>query len=105
MFSGRLSYGNRSAPSTRLSRARRRQAYLLVAEASAREAAELARSRYRAGLESFLVVLDAESRLLAAQDALAESASATASAYVALYSALGGGWEGEEIGVPATDAR
>lgn len=90
----------------RLDRARRRQAHLLAAEAAAREAAELARARYRAGLESFLAVLDSEARLLAAQDALAESATATATAFVVLYEALGGGWEGgeEEIGVPVEPA-
>lgn len=77
----------------RLDRARVRQAHLLLAEQAAADAAELARIRYRSGLDSFLAVLDAEARLLDAQDALAQSATETGAAFVALYEALGGGWE------------
>lgn len=77
----------------RLDRAREAQARLQVAEAAAAEAADLAELRYRRGLDSFLVVLDAEARRLAAQDALAQSAVETGAAFVALYEALGGGWE------------
>lgn len=76
----------------RLDRARVRQAHLLRAEDAAAQAAELARVRYRTGLDSFLAVLDAEARLLETQDALAESATNTGTAFVALYEALGGGW-------------
>jgi multidrug efflux system outer membrane protein len=41
----------------------------------------------------FLTVLDAERTLLAAQDLLADSETLTATALVAVYKALGGGWE------------
>jgi multidrug efflux system outer membrane protein len=41
----------------------------------------------------FLTVLDAERTLLAAQDQLADSTTRTATALVAVYKALGGGWE------------
>jgi NodT family efflux transporter outer membrane factor (OMF) lipoprotein len=75
-----------------LDRARRRQVHLVLAEQAAARAAELARRRYRAGLDSFLAVLDAEARLLAAQDARAVGAIETSDAYVGLYVALGGGW-------------
>ena len=77
----------------RLQRGRQTQAHLERAEASASEAAELARVRYEHGLDSFLTVLDAEARRLSSQDALAISVTETASAFVALYEALGGGWQ------------
>jgi multidrug efflux system outer membrane protein len=41
----------------------------------------------------FLTVLDAERTLLEAQDRLAESETRTATALIAVYKALGGGWE------------
>jgi outer membrane protein, multidrug efflux system len=53
----------------------------------------LARQRYQAGVKDFLTVLDAERTLLAAQDQLADSETRTPTALVAVYKALGGGWE------------
>jgi multidrug efflux system outer membrane protein len=53
----------------------------------------LARQRYRFGVADFLTVLVAERTLLEAQDQLAESETLTATALVAVYKALGGGWE------------
>jgi multidrug efflux system outer membrane protein len=47
----------------------------------------------------FLTVLDAERTLLDAQDRLADSETLTATALVAVYKALGGGW------APAGEAR
>ena len=41
----------------------------------------------------FLTVLDAEGTLLSAQDQLTDSDTRTATALVAVYKALGGGWE------------
>ena len=73
--------------------ARMRQARLEVAAQASREAADLAHLRYRDGADSFLTVLDAERRLLEAQDQLAQSATDTALAFVLLYKALGGGWQ------------
>jgi multidrug efflux system outer membrane protein len=67
---------------------------LLSASARASEKAMgLARQRYQAGVTDFLTVLDAERTLLAAQDQLANSETRTATALVAVYKALGGGWE------------
>jgi multidrug efflux system outer membrane protein len=67
---------------------------LLRAAAQASEkAAALARLRYQAGVADFLTVLDAERTLLEAQDRLAESETRTATALIAVYKALGGGWE------------
>jgi NodT family efflux transporter outer membrane factor (OMF) lipoprotein len=53
----------------------------------------LAQSRYQQGVSDFLSVLDAERSLLAAQLQLAESTTTVSSNLVALYKALGGGWE------------
>ncbi|MEM8934414.1 MAG: TolC family protein, partial [Acidobacteriota bacterium] len=80
---------------------RERQARLgIAADASAR-AAELARVRYRYGADSFLTVLDAERRLLEAQDLQAVAATETAVAFTRLYKALGGGWQVAEDPRPA----
>jgi multidrug efflux pump len=67
---------------------------LLRASARASEkAAALARLRYQSGVSDFLTVLDAERVLLDAQDRLADSETRTATALIAVYKALGGGWE------------
>jgi NodT family efflux transporter outer membrane factor (OMF) lipoprotein len=67
---------------------------LLYASAQASEKAQnLARQRYQFGVADFLTVLDAERTLLEAQDRLADSETLTATALVAVYKALGGGWE------------
>jgi outer membrane protein, multidrug efflux system len=74
---------------------------LLWASAQASEKAQsLARARYQFGVADFLTVLDAERTLLDAQDRLADSETLTATALVAVYKALGGGWApaGEERG-------
>ncbi|MEO8090887.1 MAG: TolC family protein [Gemmatimonadales bacterium] len=62
-----------------------------AASASAR-AAELARLRFSGGVADFLQVLDAERTQLEAQDQLAQSRTDAATAYAALYKALGGSW-------------
>ncbi|MFK7958345.1 MAG: efflux transporter outer membrane subunit [Lysobacterales bacterium] len=56
-------------------------------------AADLARKRYRAGVDNFLQVLDAERRVLESEDQLAGSETAAVVALIALYKSLGGGWE------------
>lgn len=63
--------------------------------------AELARRLYGQGLTDFLTVLDAERSLFASQDALAESQRDLALDLVALYKAVGGGWQ---VGAPAAAA-
>jgi outer membrane protein TolC len=50
---------------------------------------------YKQGLNDFLSVLDAERSLYAADDKLAQSERDTALDLVALYKALGGGWQTE----------
>ncbi len=60
-----------------------------AARASER-AAELARLRFTSGVADFLQVLDAERTMLEAEDQLAQARTEAATAYAALYKALGG---------------
>jgi outer membrane protein, multidrug efflux system len=67
---------------------------LLRASAQASEKAfGLAKLRYQFGVSDFLTVLDAERTRLLAQDLLADSETRTALTLIAVYKALGGGWE------------
>lgn len=58
-----------------------------------KRAADLARVRYQEGATSFLELLDAERTQLAAEDDLAQAEAAINTRAVALYKALGGGWQ------------
>ena len=58
-----------------------------------RRAAELARNLYAQGLTDFLTVLVAEESLFTSQDTLAQTQRDIALELVALYKAVGGGWE------------
>ncbi len=71
----------------------RRHARLVAATTASRRALDLARVQYAAGTIDFLHVLDAERSQLAAEQSLAASTAAVSTDYVALYKALGGGWE------------
>jgi NodT family efflux transporter outer membrane factor (OMF) lipoprotein len=70
-----------------------RRDQLIQAVAENRRALALAQSRYAQGVADFLTVLDAERSLLATQQQLAQSTTNVSSNLVALYKALGGGWE------------
>jgi multidrug efflux system outer membrane protein len=59
---------------------------------ASRGAADLARIRYKEGSIDFLVLLDAERTLLAAEDALTAAQTDANTDIVAIYKALGGGW-------------
>jgi multidrug efflux system outer membrane protein len=85
-------------------RAAERRAELELALAASARAEELARERYTSGLESFLSVLDAQRERLATQSQLAAAVSERNAAAVAVYRALGGGWE-VEGDAPALAAR
>lgn len=74
-------------------RIRAKQDLLASAVKSGLKAHDLAKLRFNAGVTDFLTVLDSESRLLQQQNQLAETQTATATALVAVYKALGGGWE------------
>ena len=58
-----------------------------------RHALDLARQQYTQGLTNFLDVLTAQQRLLTAQQQQADSTTTVSTNLVALYKALGGGWE------------
>ena len=73
--------------------ARDRLTQVLDAAQSSRTAAGLARTRYEHGISDFLQVLDAERTLLEAEDRYAVSRTEAATSMVAVYKALGGGWE------------
>ena len=69
-----------------------RRTTLNEAALASSRAADLARQRFEGGLADFLVVLDAERDALTLQDSLAQSRTQTATALIAIYKALGGGW-------------
>ncbi len=77
---------------TALARERERNQRLARAVAESADAAALAASRYRAGIDGFLNVLDAERRLLDAESAAAASDTRTLQLLIAAYRAMGGGW-------------
>ena len=66
---------------------------LTAAVAANRRALAMANELYIRGLNDFLNVLDAQRALYAAESDLAQSEATMASNLVALYKALGGGWE------------
>lgn len=70
----------------------RRESLLSSVEAS-RQATTLANELYTRGLSDFLSVLDAQRQQLAAEDDLAQSDTTVVTNLIALYKALGGGWE------------
>jgi NodT family efflux transporter outer membrane factor (OMF) lipoprotein len=75
---------------------------LADAVAANQRAADISTRLYSDGLTDFLNVLNAERSLFASQDALVQSDRAVSTDLVALYKALGGGWE---IGEPVPPTR
>ncbi len=66
---------------------------LVQAVAQNQRALALATDRYQQGVSDFLEVLDAQTRLLSNQQQLAIATTNVSDNLVALYKALGGGWE------------
>lgn len=91
---------------TEFGQTQQRLGNLLEAAAQSRRAADLAQLRYRAGSAPYLTVLDAQRTLLRAQDAVAVAETDSYTRLVALYKALGGGWEapGDADAPPASVA-
>jgi NodT family efflux transporter outer membrane factor (OMF) lipoprotein len=75
----------------------RRRAQLEVAVRSGRAATELAQQRYTQGIADFLNVLDAQTRQLSAERQLSDSTATLSSDLVAIYKALGGGWDATDL--------
>jgi len=71
---------------------------LATAVANNRQAVELAMKLYLAGKTDFLNVLNAQRSLYLTEDALTQSTRNLATNLIALYKALGGGWEQGEGG-------
>jgi len=70
-----------------------RRDHLEASVRSSQDAMNLADAQYRAGLADFLTVLDAERTLFTNEDLLAQSQTEIVVDLVALYKALGGGWQ------------
>jgi len=73
----------------------RRRNRLAEQVVQSRRAFNLAESRFRQGVSDFLEVLTAQRTLLAAEQQLADSTATVSANLVALYKALGGGWEAD----------
>jgi outer membrane protein, multidrug efflux system len=67
--------------------------HLIDQSTQSKRAADLARVRYEEGATSFLELLDAERTQLSAEDDLAQAEASINTRAVALYKALGGGWQ------------
>lgn len=66
---------------------------LLGSMEHARQAARLAEARYREGAAPYQEVLEAQRTVIATQDSVAQAETASYTHLVALYKALGGGWD------------
>jgi outer membrane protein, multidrug efflux system len=87
-----------------VARERERRQSLQESVASSRQALELANDLQLRGLIDFFEVLDAQRSQLLAEAALAQSDTNLSSETVALYKALGGGWENLDTeGDPAVE--
>ena len=84
--------------------AQREAGHLQESAAAGKDAAQLARIRYEGGVADFLQVLDAQRSLLDAEDRLAQSRTRTATALIAVYKAVAGGWPNRVASAHA-DAR
>jgi outer membrane protein TolC len=70
----------------------KRYASLTRSVNATRRASSLANDRYKAGLENFLTVLEADRQLLLAEESQVLSQTQVSLDLVRLYKALGGGW-------------
>jgi multidrug efflux system outer membrane protein len=73
-----------------------RHTWLDATVAQNRDALALSRQRYEAGLSNFIDVLDAERTLQLNELSLVDSATAVSIDLVAVYRALGGGWQPDD---------
>lgn len=74
-----------------------RRESLVQAVIANRKAVDPATQLYTVGQTDFLNVLDAQRSLFASEDALVQSTRNLSTHLVALYKALGGGWESESF--------
>ena len=76
-----------------LQSAQERERQFGIALDAANNAAILGRSQYRAGLTDFTTLQQQEAALLSARNGAAQARADAANATIALYTALGGGWD------------
>ncbi|WP_293877743.1 MULTISPECIES: efflux transporter outer membrane subunit [unclassified Sphingomonas] len=76
-----------------LDTARQRETQFRIAFDAASASAILSRSQYRSGLTDFTTLNQQEAALLSARNGLVQARSDQATALIALYNALGGGWD------------
>lgn len=76
-----------------LQSAQERERQFAVAYDAANNSALLARSEYRSGLTDFTTLNTQETALISARNGLVQARSDKATALIALYTALGGGWD------------
>lgn len=95
-YEGAVLQARREVETSRVAyeRALERLEHLEQAAAASERARELASLRFEEGAGDFLEVLDAERRLLEAEDRLSEGRTAATNALVGLYRALGPSWMG-----------
>jgi multidrug efflux system outer membrane protein len=74
---------------------------LRATEATRKEAFAIAKLRYEAGEENFLVILDAERTLIATRNDIVSSETRVLTNLASLYKALGGGWQPPAKASPA----
>lgn len=72
-------------------------AFFKDGSAASARAVDLALIQYREGTADFTRVLDAQRLLLAQQDGLAQAQGKSSRSLVAIYKALGGGWENRSL--------
>jgi outer membrane protein TolC len=80
-----------------LQAAQERERQFTVALDASNNSAILARSQYRSGLTDFTTLNTQEGALISARDGLVQARSDKATALIALYTALGGGWDASVI--------
>jgi NodT family efflux transporter outer membrane factor (OMF) lipoprotein len=71
---------------------------------AAQQALDISSAQYREGAVDFQRVLDAQRELLEKQNTLAQTRSDVATSLIALYKALGGGWETRPDKAPVNEA-
>jgi len=76
-----------------LQSAQEREQQFAIAYDAANASAILARSQYRSGLTDFTTLNTQEAALVSARNGLVQAHSDNATALIALYAALGGGWD------------
>jgi outer membrane protein TolC len=82
-----------------------RRGTLAEAVQSSRRSVELSTQLYTKGLGEFLNVIDSERSLYQAEDELAQSERSVSINLVALYKALGGGWESAQLATEDSNSK